>query len=331
MTPSTSQRLVAHTFGEPADVLRLDAHAVPDPGPGQVRIQVLAAPVHPADLHVLRGRSGDAPELPAVLGIECVGRVDAVGDGVAHLAVGQRVITVRVTGTWQQHVVADAAQVVPIPGAVSDSTAAQIVINPLTALLLVTELDIQPGEWLLQTAAGSTLGRLVLQLARHFGLQTINVVRRRAAVREILDLGGSAVICTEDEDVIDRVAEITGGEGVHWAIDSVGGEVGADVARTLSGGGEMIVFGALSNQLVIPLRAASLIHGATTVRGFWLDHWFATTPRERVEAALGQTLSLVIDGPIRIPAGQPLPLAEFADAVRLAEAPGHDGKPLLMP
>jgi NADPH:quinone reductase-like Zn-dependent oxidoreductase len=95
------------------------------------------------------------------------------------------VITVGITGIWQQYFVADAACVVAVPDDVSASTAAQLLTNPLTALVLVArELDVRPGDWLLQTAAGSTVGRLVMHLGRRFGFTTINVVRRRAAVEE---------------------------------------------------------------------------------------------------------------------------------------------------
>jgi NADPH:quinone reductase-like Zn-dependent oxidoreductase len=333
---TTMQALVMQSVGEPADVLRLETRPVPEPGPGEVRVRVQAAPVHATDLHVLRGRYGFAPELPAVLGFECVGIVDALGDGVENAAVGQRVITVGLTGTWQQYVVLDAARVIPVPDHMSDSSAAQLLTNPLTAVLLVTrELALEPGEWLLQTAAGSTVGKLVVQLGRHLGFQTINMVRRRAAVEEILELGGTAVICTEDEDLRERVAAIAGDDGVSKAIDSVGGRLGGDVSRSLRPGGEMIVYGALSTHRQtepdqLALDARSMIYGTKTVRGFWLYRWFQTTPRDQVGAALAQTFGFVADGTIRIPEGQPIRLQQFADAVRLAEAPGHGGKPLLV-
>ncbi|WP_223280865.1 hypothetical protein [Streptomyces antnestii] len=81
-----------------------------------------------------------------------------------------------VAGTWQEYLVIDARRLLPVPDHLSDSTACQLAVNPPTALLLVTrELDVQPGECLLQTAAGSTVGRLVIQLARHLGIRTINV------------------------------------------------------------------------------------------------------------------------------------------------------------
>jgi NADPH:quinone reductase-like Zn-dependent oxidoreductase len=332
---TTTQALVMHTAGEPADTSRLKTRPMPEPAVGQVRVRVQAAPVHATDLHILRGRYGFAPPLPAVLGMECVGIVDALGDGVENVAVGQRVITVGVTGTWQQHVVVDVARVAAVPDSMSVSTAAQALTNPLTALLLVTrELELAPGEWLLQTAAGSTVGRLVMQLGRHLGFRTINVVRRRAAVEEILELGGTAVICTEDENLPERMAEIAGERGVGKAIDCVAGRLGAEVARSLVPGGEMIVYGALSTHRQtepdhLALDPRSIIYGTKTVRGFWLYRWFSTTPQQQVGAALAQTFELVAGQTMRIPEAQPVDLQQFADAVRLAEAPGHGGKPLL--
>jgi NADPH:quinone reductase-like Zn-dependent oxidoreductase len=178
---------------------------------------------------------------------------------------------------------------------------------------------------------------MVLQLGRHLGFKTINVVRRRSAVREILELGGTDVICTEDQDLRERVTEIAGDQGVRVAIDCMAGQVGADVVRSLAPGGEMIVFGALSthretdpDELTIPLVARSMIYGTKIVRGFWLYRWFSTTPQEQIGAALSRTFELVADGTIRIPEGRPLRLERFAEAMRLAEAPGRGGKPLLV-
>jgi hypothetical protein len=173
----------------------------------------------------------------------------------------------------------------------------------LTALLLVTrELDVQPGEWLLQTAAGSTVGRLVIQLARHLGIPTINVVRRRDAVEEIKALGGDEVICTEDEDLLQRVAEIAGPAGVRKAIDCVAGHVGAQVSQGLAPGGEVEVYGALSTHrqtdpaaLTIPLQARSVIYEAKAVRGYWLNRWFGTASPADALRALSEVCSLIAD------------------------------------
>ncbi|WP_029104871.1 zinc-dependent alcohol dehydrogenase family protein [Mycobacterium sp. 360MFTsu5.1] len=334
----TMRAVVATRMGEPAEVLQRQTRPIPEPGPGHVRIRVTAVPVHASDLHTVRGRYGFVPEFPTTPGIESVGIIDEIGSGVNGLAVGQRVITAGVRGTWQEYLVADAERVLPVPAGVSDSTAAQLLSNPLTAVILTGDvLDVQPGEWLLQTAAGSTVGQSVIQLGTHFGFKTLNVVRRRAAVDDILALGGTAVISTEDEDIRERVAEIVGDEGVFKAIDSVSGQVGADVSRALAPGGELVVYGALSthrqteaDKLTIPVFARSLIYEAKTVRGFWLFRWFNQTPKDRMTATINRTIQLVDSGAVHVPEGQLIPVENFSEAVYLAEAPAHGGKPLLV-
>ena len=264
--------------------------------------------------------------------------IDELGSGADGLTVGQRVITIGVKGTWQEYVVADAGRVLPVPAGMSDSTAAQILANPLTAVILTgDELDVRPGEWLLQTAAGSTVGQSVIQLGAHVGFKTLNVVRRRSAVEDILALGGTAVICTEDEDLRERVADIAGHDGVSKAIDCVGGQVGADVSRALAPDGELVVYGALSthrqtdpDKLTIPIFARSLIYETKTVRGFWLFRWFTESPKDWMAAAIDRTVGLADSGVLRVPEGQPIPVEKFSQAIYLAEAPEHGGKPLLV-
>ncbi|WP_234793480.1 zinc-dependent alcohol dehydrogenase family protein [Mycolicibacterium porcinum] len=334
----TMRCVVAEKVGEPSEVLQLQTRPVPRPGPGQVLIRVVAAPVEASDLHTIRGRYGFTPEFPAVPGIESVGLIEELGSGAEGLTIGQRVMTIGVIGTWQEYVVADAEKVLPVPPGMSTSTAAQLLSNPLTAVILTGDvLDVRPGEWLLQTAAGSTVGQLVIQLGAHVGFKTLNVVRRRSAVDDILAMGGTAVICTEDEDLRERVADIAGEGGVAKAIDCVSGQVGADVSRALAPHGELVVYGALSThrqtdpgKLTIPIFARSLIYETKSVRGFWLFRWLTETPRDRLVATIERTVRLAGSGVLRVPEGQPIPFEKFSDAVYLAEAPQHGGKPLLM-
>ncbi|MER6258456.1 zinc-dependent alcohol dehydrogenase family protein [Streptomyces sp900105245] len=346
MSPSM-RALVAVKAGEPADVLRLESRPVPTPKSGQALVRVSATPIHASDLHVLRGCYGFSLDFPAVGGqMECVGRVAALGPGTDGPKAGERVVVAAIPavpgppacGTWQEYLVADTSRLLPVPDRLSDAAACQLAVNPLTALLLVTrELGVQPGEWLLQTAAGSTVGRLVIQLCGHLGIRTINVVRRRAAVEEIAAVGGDEVICTEDEDLVRRVAEIAGPDGVRKAVDCVAGPVGAQVSQALAPGGEVVVYGALSTHrqtdpaaLTIPLQARSVIYETKVVRGFWLNRWFGTTSPGIASQALSQVRDLVADGVLTIPRGRPFPLEHFTEAVSLAEAPAHGTKPLFV-
>src|SRR3977135_2758197 len=194
---TTMQALVAHAIGEPAEVLRLETRPIPQPGRGEVRIRVLATPVHPSDLHILRGRFGIAPTLPPALDPGGAGASDALGEGVDDVSIGQRVITVGVRETWQEFVVADARRVLAAPEAVSVSTAAQMITNPLTALVLVTnQLEVKPGEWLLQTAAVRRSGRWFCSLGFDWASRRSMSCAVAPALRRLRTTGGSKA-CTQ--------------------------------------------------------------------------------------------------------------------------------------
>ncbi|MDT5268710.1 MAG: hypothetical protein QOH49_896 [Acidobacteriota bacterium] len=319
-----------HEFGNPAEVLRVEEVERPVPGAGQVLVRMRARPINPSDVLTVRGLYGSLPVPPATPGLEGMGEVAELGEGVTHLRVGQRVIPLGVAGTWQEFVVASAAQLIPVPDSVNDQTAAQFVVNPLTAwIMTVEELDLQPGEWLLQTAAGSTLGRVVLQIAKQHGFRTINVVRRREQAEELKALGADEVICTDEEDIPARVREITGREGLHKAIDAVGGATGGSVVSALGRGGVMLVYGLLSGQ-PMPIDGGRMIFTSSTVRGFWLGDWMRTAPPERQHAVTTEMLRSMSSNEIVPPVEAEYTLAEVLAAVAHSERPGRSGKVLLV-
>ncbi len=317
-------------FGEPADVLTLEDVPSPSPGPGEVLLRMRARPVNPSDLSVVRGRYGELPPLPATPGLEGVGEIEALGDGVDGPAVGSRVVPLGAgPGTWAERTTAPAAALVPVPDGVSDEAAAQLVVNPLSAwVLLAEELDAQPGEWLLQSAAGSTLGRLVLQIARARGVRTINLVRRAEQADELRALGADEVVVGEGEDAVARIREITGGEGVRKAMDAVGGAVGATCAAALATRGLLVTYGRLSQQPV-PLDTGLQIFRGTTVRGFWLTRWFQESSPDHVTATIGAVLGQMAAGAIDPPVEARYDLADVREAVDHAERPGRSGKVIL--
>jgi NADPH:quinone reductase-like Zn-dependent oxidoreductase len=316
--------------GDPAEVLRVEDLPQPVPAAGQVLVRMRARSVNPSDLLTVLGLYGSLPQLPATPGLEGMGEVAAVGEGVNNFRAGQRVIPLGVPGTWQDYLLAPEPQLLPVPDSVSDQTAAQFVVNPLTAwIMTVEELQLQPGEWLLQTAAGSTLGRVVLQIAALRGFKTINVVRRREQVEELKALGADEVVCTADEDLVERVREITGKAGLAKAIDAVGGETGGAAARALSRGGVMLVYGALSSE-PMPVDGGRMIFNTSTIRGFWLSEWLRTADVERRLAVTSELLRLMATREIVPPVEAEYPLDEVLAAVAHAQRPGRGGKVLLV-
>ncbi|WP_334266714.1 zinc-dependent alcohol dehydrogenase family protein [Edaphobacter sp. HDX4] len=266
--------LIFRETGEPKSVLELAEIPTPPLAPGEALVRVLLSPINASDLHMARGRYGRQPELPASPGLEGVGIVEAVGPGVQGSTVGTRVVFVDTWNTWREQIVCPVDKLVPVLDGLDDPAAATSYINPLTAwALTLSTHKVKEGDWLLQTAAASSVGKFVLQLAQQYRFKTINVIRRREQESIIRNLGGNEVIYTSDEDLKARLQELTGGKGVERAIDCVAGEVGAEVARNLAPAGTMLVYGALSShrqtdpaKLTMPLFAPRLIYSTATVR-----------------------------------------------------------------
>jgi NADPH:quinone reductase-like Zn-dependent oxidoreductase len=318
-------------FGTPLEVLQLRDIPVPQPGPGQVRVRMIASPVNPSDLLVVRGEYGRLPSLPATPGFEGVGVVEAAGGGMlGRLRLGKRVAVLNGRGgNWREQVVVPARQVVPIPSSVPDEQGATFFVNPASALIMTQYiLKVPRSAWLLQTAAASALGRMVIRLGRQYGFRTINVVRRREQADELLHAGGDAAICTGDESLEERVKHVTGGAGVPFALDAVGGATATAVVRSLASGGRMLVYGTLSGEpLTIDPRA--LMVADACVEGFWLSNWVRHQSAFTMLRLFRRIGSLMKSGVLKSEVTAAFPLEEIQSAIREAEKPGRSGKVLL--
>jgi NADPH:quinone reductase-like Zn-dependent oxidoreductase len=326
--------VVFDRFGDPAEVLGTRDVPLPEPGPGQVRVRMRLAPINPSDLLVVRGQYGRLPPLPATPGFEGVGVIDAAGPGllrvIRRLRPGKRVVVLNGKGgNWQEQVVVSARQAVPVGDDIPDEQAAAFFVNPATVVAMTHHVFTIPrNEWVLQTAAASTLGRMVLRLGKWAGFRTINVVRRSEQVEELLQAGGEAAICSTTESIPDRVREITAGAGVKFAFDAVGGTTGAAVVQSLAPGGRLLVYGTLSGEPIL-LDPRTLMVGHKCVEGFWLSEWVS---RQRTLTMLGLFRfihKLLRQGVLTSDVAGTHPLEDVQKAVRQAEAPGRHGKVLL--
>lgn len=322
--------LVQHQFGDPAEVLAVEEVELPEPGPGQVRLKVVLSPIHNHDLWTVRGDYGYKPELPARAGTEALSVVDALGEGVTGVEVGQRVVTASVFGVWSEYVIAPAAALIPVPDAVADEAAAQIISMPLSAASLLEYLDVSEGDWIVQNAANGAVGRLVAQLAASRGVRVLGLVRRAAGVDELAAVGIHDVVGTDAENWRDRVAEITGGASIRAGVDSVGGAAAGDVTSLLGENGTLVVFGAMASP-TMEIPSGDVIFRQLTVRGFWGSKVSAAMdPAHRVEL-IREIITLVAQGKLDLLVSQIFPLEQIADASRLNFEPGRVGKVMLRP
>jgi NADPH:quinone reductase len=323
--------IVFDRFGDPAEVLHVRDVPAPTPGPGQVRVRMIASPINPSDLLMVRGLYGKRPPLPATPGFEGVGVVEEAGPGIlGRFRLGKRVAVLNSqTGNWQEQVIVPAKQVVPVAADVPDEQAATFFVNPATALVMTRwVLRVPRGAWLLQTAAGSALGRMVIRLGKLDGFRTLNVVRRRAQAEELQRLGADAVICTADESIEERVRTITGGTGVPYALDCVGGATGAAVVPALAVGGRMLVYGTLSLE-PMTVDPRMLIVGQQRIEGFWLSQWVKGQGVLRMLRLFRKINRLLTGGILTSEVGGTFGLEAIQAAVKEADTPGKAGKVLL--
>ena len=319
-----------HRHGPPADVLQLDRVPTPEPGPGEVRVRLTHRTVNPADLSLVGGTYGRSRVLPAVGGNEGVGRIDALGEGVDGLVMGQRVVKLGEAPTWQEHVVLPTRDVLPVPGDLPDEAAAQLFVNPLTAWLLLQAVpDLGPGDALVQTAGASAVARVAAALAVRQGARVVAVVRSDAHLEHIRALGAEPVVASEDTaEAQTALREAVGEGGARAVFDPVAGEAGALALSALGDGGVHVVYGALGGA-PLPVSPRALIYRNATVRGVWRTRWFAEAPRAESRAALAELAALAASGAFALPVEARFDLADGAEAARAATERGRWGKVLL--
>lgn len=322
-------------YGEPAKVLTVQECPLPEPGKGEVRVRMLASPVNPSDLLFVRGQyAGVQPHFPSPVGFEGVGMVDALGPQVDRPAPGQRVVVINGKGgNWVDYAVVPAHDLLPAPDNLPDEQVACFTVNPASAILMLRHvLAIPKREWLLQSAASGELGRMIIRLAKHDGIRTINVVHRREAVAELQRLGANAVIVSTEGPIDEQVRRIVGPQGVQYAIDPVVGETGTQMYQALGEEGRMLVYGSLTGE---PIRVGAdprfILAGHRILEVFWLGYWLPRLDETARRRLVQEIVTLMREGILVTSAARPFSLDEIGTAVTQAEATGRQGKILLIP
>jgi NADPH:quinone reductase len=313
------QAICFEEHGDPARVLKVKDIPRPVPQRGEVLVRMLASPINPSDLLFVEGHYSDPSSSPAVPGFEGVGIVESAGRGLlGKLLVGRRVAAInRGGGNWAEYAVIPAKQAIPVPKSMADEQAATFFVNPGTALVMTRRvLNLQPGEWLLQSAAASSLGRMIIRLGQHSGFRTLSIVRRQTQVEELKRLGADEVLVfdadRDDPDhLIEQVRAITGG-GVRCAVDPVGGVVGSTLVRCVAKQGCVLAYGTLTpDPLVVAPR--TLIGPRARIEGFHLGGWMDQQSLLTKVGLLRQVGRLIGSGVLS---------TEIAARVRLPDVPG---------
>ncbi|MDY7043287.1 zinc-dependent alcohol dehydrogenase family protein [Virgibacillus sp. M23] len=292
-------------FGNPQEVLKVEYKDIQPPKENEVLVRMVARPINPSDLIPIRGAYSHRISLPNIPGYEGVGIVENVGSLLSQNLIGKRVLPLRGEGTWQEFVKTSAEFTVAIPDSIDDFTAAQMYINPITALVICTqELGLRPNDILLVNACGSSIGHIFAQLSKVLGFRLIAITRNDEYSKDLIRLGASYVINTSIDPLRETVMDLSGGFGADAAIDSIGGSVGNDLAFN---------------------------EAKVNAKLFHLRHWNKRVSADVWQETFNHLITLVNGKKLRLMRPKSYhSLSEIQEAVRIVElSRGNQGKVIL--
>ncbi len=316
-----------HETGTP-DVLHYEEVETPNPGPGQVRIQLKAIGINFIDVYHRTGLY--KLPLPATLGREAAGVVDAVGEGVTDVHIGDRVAYVLDAPAYAEYAIVSAARVVPVPESVSFEDAAAVVLQGLTAhYLCFSTYPLKEGQWILIHAAAGGAGQLTVQMAKIAGARVIGTVSNEEKAKVARDVGADEVIIYTQSDFVSEVKRITEGQGVPVVYDSVGKDTYEGSLNCLVPRGMLVLWGNASGA-VPPIDPLTLMNkGSLYMTRPTLGHYIAN--RAEYEWRATDLFNWLAQGKVRVRIDRQFALKDAVNAHRYLESRAPMGKLLLIP
>jgi NADPH2:quinone reductase len=316
--------VVAHAYGGP-ETLRIEEWPTPAPGPGQVRIAVRAVGVSFVDVLITAGRYQLKPPLPFIPGTEFSGVIDALGEGVTTLAVGDRVCASGMGGGFAQYAVTPATAALKAPAGMDFPEAAVLRVSFGTAYYaLVQRAHLVPGETVLVLGAGGAVGAAAVQVARALGARVIGSASSPAKRALALASGAEAAVDSNAPDWRDQIKALTGGRGVDVVVDPVGGAATEPAFRSLAWNGRHLVIGFAAGDIPkLPVNLP-LLKGAALI-GVDIRQFGEKEPEEAARN-IERLFALCAQGVLTPAIAERRPFEAFAQAMTLAQAGATAGR-----
>jgi NADPH:quinone reductase-like Zn-dependent oxidoreductase len=317
-----------HELGGP-EVLRIEDEPSKQPGKGEARLRVRAIGLNRAEALFMRGQYIEQPKLPAGLGYEAAGVVDAVGQDVDKSWVGKTVATIPAFsmnryGMVGEEVIAPVAALGEYPAKLSAAEGAAVWMQYVTAYgALIAIAHLAAGDFVVIPAASSSVGIAAIAIARAEGATSIATTRKSGKKAELRALGADYVIATEEEDIVARVNEITGGKGARVIFDPVAGPFLEKLARAAAPGGIIFQYGILSMQPT-PFPLFIALPKGLSIRGYMLTE--ITLDPEKLAVARKYVYDRLADGRFRPKIAKTFPFAQTVEAYKYLESNVQVGK-----
>ena len=328
-SPSGTARMVRfHATGGP-EVLRIQEEPIPEPGKGEVRLRVKAIGLNRAEVMFRRGQYLETPVLPSKLGYEAAGVVEAVGPDVDRSWVGKKVSTIPAFlmthyGVYGEVTIVPIGAVATYPEKLTPEEGTSIWMQYLTAYgALIMYARISKGDFVIITAASSSVGIAAIEMANAEGAVSIATTRKSKKKGVLSQVGAAHVIATEDEDFLARVEQITGGKGARVIFDPIGGKGIELLAKAAAYGGTIYEYGALAPEPT-PFPLFNALGKGLSIRGYTLREVFLD-PKLR-ETAVRYVFERVEEGKFKPRVDRVFPFEQIVDAHRYMESNEQIGK-----
>jgi len=306
-------------YGNPAQNLKMVEVSEPNaPSAGEALVRVEYSPIAYSDLLLANGVYFLNPKLPAVIGGEGAGVVEAIAPGVTSVKVGDRVTIPFGTFTWSEKVLAPVQGLFVVPPSIDAKTASLLNINPTTAVLVLDEfVKLKPKDWIVLNAANSQVARCLIAIAKSRDLNIVGIVRRSDLIPEVKELGVDFA-GVESPELPKQIQSATGGMPIFLGLDAVGGPATATIASVLSAGAHLVVYAGLSG-LPIRVPQGDLISKKLKIHGFWM-YYEEYLPN--IRAALTEATKVVASGKLTLPITTTYKPSQIKEAVEHAQRGG---------
>lgn len=328
--PETGSALVLNQYSPGLDAFQLIQRPIPPLKDGQVLIKMHAASINPSDLMFFRGLYGIKKKLPVVPGFEGSGTILRIQGPSEILKPGMRVSCVAGMGdgTYAEYMVTGMENCIPLIDSVSLDEGAMFFVNPLTAYAMF-EIARNKGTGIVQTAAASALGKMVVRLGKAFGVRVLNIVRKTSQMEELKNEGAELVLNSSENGFEKEYLRATRKGEFRVILDAVGGGVASKIFTLSPYETTMISYGNLSEE-EFTLQPGIFIFQKKTITGFWLSTWLASLDKDEYTKHTSEAQKL-LSGVLQSKIHKTFPLNRGTDAIGYYKTHMSEGKILIKP
>ena len=312
-------------IGPAEEVVNIESISQSDFDDSSILVKMQFAPINPADILMIEGNYASVPNCPTEIGIEGSGIIEEVGNKITNFKVGDKVMCLSRTN-WKTTQILKENEVIKLPESIDLQQAAMLKVNLASAYLMLTNFrKLSKGNWIIQNASNSAVGKNIIYLSKSLGLKTINLVRRDNVIDELLDIGADIVINSDDINVIKKELHSKVDGPISLGIDAVAGDATNLLASLVNESGLVINYGLLSGK-ACSIDPLNIVFRSIVIEGFWLAKEMRSMDYMAISTMYNNLIPFITNKQIYVNVDKTFPLSKISEALKAAKAYGRNGK-----